>query len=181
MLAGWSQARSVGPFSGLLGRSQTSPPLSTSLVPLPLLGCSVTCSVTNLSIHSANSHIHSFIHSFTPHSLTCSITYPLNSPLNLLVHSWTHEFVHSLTHPHIHSSFIHSFIQATHSFTHTHLHTQLLAPTPGNYISGAGEARDLSNVNLLLSCIECISDFLTLNPPRINLSELQHIFTLAYC
>lgn len=83
----WVESGPVGPFSGLLGRSQTSPPLSTSLVPLPLLGCSVTCSVTNLSIHSANSHIHSFIHSFTPHSLTCSITYPLNSPLNLLVHS----------------------------------------------------------------------------------------------
>lgn len=80
--------------------------------------------------------------------------------------------VRPFTHPSTYSLFIHSFIQATHSFTHTHLHTRLIAPTPGNYISGAGEARDLSNVNLLLSCIECISDFLTLNPPRINLSEL---------
>lgn len=72
----WVESGPVGPFSGLLGRSQTSPPLSTSLVPLPLFGCSVTCSVTICPFTPlTHTSIHSFIHSLPTHSPARSLTH----------------------------------------------------------------------------------------------------------
>lgn len=73
VLAGWSQAQSFFWFV------RTEPDITMFVClsgPSSFTWLLSHCSITNLSIHSANS----CIHSFTTHSLTCSITYPLNSP-----------------------------------------------------------------------------------------------------
>lgn len=86
--------------------------------------------------------------------------------------------IHSHVHPPVHSSATHSLF--THSLLRTHLHIQLLS-LPWQLHPGHRRAHNFSEVNLLLSCIECISDFSIFNPPRINLCELCSVFTLVYC
>lgn len=172
------------PVSGLLGRSarlhHLCPPLWSLFFYLTAQLLALTYS--HKCIHSIpSSQLHSFIHpSPTPsltNTLTCS---PVHSSAthSLFIHSFVPpSFPPSLTNT-LTCSPVHS--SATHSLFRTHLHIQLPS-FPWQLHPRHRRAHDFSEVNLLLSCNECISDFSIFSPPRINLRELCSVSTLVHC
>lgn len=141
------------PVSGLLGRSAR---LHHLCPPLWSLFFYLTAQLLALT------YSHKCIHSI-PSSQLHSFIHPSPTP----------SLTNTLTCSPVHSS-------ATHSLFRTHLYIQLPS-FPWQLHPRHRRAHDFSEVNLLLSCNECISDFSIFSPPRINLRELCSVSTLVHC